>query len=233
MMVKILKFGILLVLVGNALTNRILAQSISSIFIDQSKGLYSEHLYTSIQDKKGFYWFCSRNGVFKYDGKKSTRYSMEDGLGDNTNFTILEDSKGGIWFGGFNGTISYIIDGKIFNSNKDNWLIPDHKHAKIDVLWESEGYVCFKRGRKNFLHVKLADNVEDYQFSTPYHIKDGVAHFTTGDENIIFSRFSIVRAPSEGKRDSIFIDDGSGLVGFRYINNDSIFFFDESDRKQG
>ncbi len=66
-----------------------------------------------LEDSKGNYWFGSWNqGVCRYDGKKFTYFTTDDGLSHNQIRTIQEDQNGNIWFATGNGITSY--DGKTF-----------------------------------------------------------------------------------------------------------------------
>jgi signal transduction histidine kinase/ligand-binding sensor domain-containing protein len=59
------------------------------------------------QDRKGFVWIATDNGVVKYDGKEFVTYNRTNGLTDNTVFGFHEDQKGRIWFRTFSGLLSY------------------------------------------------------------------------------------------------------------------------------
>ncbi|PCJ82015.1 MAG: hypothetical protein COA49_03370 [Bacteroidetes bacterium] len=59
-------------------------------------------------DKSGNIWFTTlREGVFKYDGKIFTNFSVKDGLCSNTVNAVVEDDKGIMWFGTAKGLCSY------------------------------------------------------------------------------------------------------------------------------
>ncbi len=56
-----------------------------------------------IQDKKGFIWFATKDGLNKYDGYHITTYQYDPdnrySLPDNTIFTLLEDERENFWVG--------------------------------------------------------------------------------------------------------------------------------------
>jgi len=59
------------------------------------------------QDKAGNIWFGSNgSGVFVYDGKTVSNYTVKDGLCDNFVQSILEDKYGDIWFSSRFGGVS-------------------------------------------------------------------------------------------------------------------------------
>ena len=52
------------------------------------------------QDSKGVYWFGTNNsGVYRYDNKTLTQFSISNGLADNQVLSIQEDQNGQLWFG--------------------------------------------------------------------------------------------------------------------------------------
>jgi len=69
------------------------------------KGLSQNWIYNIHQDRYGYMWFGTWEGLNKYDGYDFTIYSMEDGLSDHVIYCMLEDDEGIFWIGtdkGFN-----------------------------------------------------------------------------------------------------------------------------------
>jgi signal transduction histidine kinase/ligand-binding sensor domain-containing protein/DNA-binding response OmpR family regulator len=73
--------------------------------------LLSSSTHRIIQDKQGFVWIATQNGLNKFDGYKFTVYkSKKDdstALINNYVRTVFEDSKGIIWVGCINGLMKY------------------------------------------------------------------------------------------------------------------------------
>ncbi|MBK7602572.1 MAG: hypothetical protein IPI15_03125 [Saprospiraceae bacterium] len=64
-----------------------------------------------LEDKKGNIWFgTGTEGVFLYEDKVFTQFTIKDGLSSNVVRAILEDRDGNIWFGTNKGVCYY--DGK-------------------------------------------------------------------------------------------------------------------------
>ena len=64
-----------------------------------------------LQDKLGNLWFgTSGEGVYRFDGKLFTQFTVTDGLNCNSVYSILETTDGKIWFGTRDGICFY--DGK-------------------------------------------------------------------------------------------------------------------------
>ncbi|KAA3634464.1 MAG: hypothetical protein DWP97_07060 [Calditrichaeota bacterium] len=121
----------------NAINNKINQTSIVSIgetVSDMDKGLM-----IIFQDKKNNYWFGGE-GVYKYDGKIITHFTIKDGLCSNEILEIQEDKNGNIFFDTPEGVSKF--DGqqfttlKVFNSNssKNEWKLDS------DDLWFRLGW---------------------------------------------------------------------------------------------
>jgi ligand-binding sensor domain-containing protein len=53
-------------------------------------------------------WFATYGGgIYRFDGKDWSRYTKEDGLGDDQIGPILVDNEGGLWVGSAGGGLSY------------------------------------------------------------------------------------------------------------------------------
>lgn len=74
-----------------------------------SEGLSNSTVYSIIQDRKGFMWFGTQNGLNKYDGYDFTVYKNipfdSTSLSDNWVQALLEDKEGNIWVGTHSGGV--------------------------------------------------------------------------------------------------------------------------------
>lgn len=102
-----------------------------------------------MQDKAGNLWFGSTdNGLYKYDGKIFSQFTMSNGLNSNEISSLLEDRDGKIWIGTKAGLCLY--DGKTFteiniplsknlppnkNLNFQNHWVYNMMQAKSGKLW--------------------------------------------------------------------------------------------------
>src|SRR4051812_40531993 len=85
------------------------------VFKNIKNGLASSEVYKCIQDKEGYLWFATENGVNKYDGYSFKLMTIKDGLTDNTITDFFVDSKNRIWFMPLAGLPSFYESGKINN----------------------------------------------------------------------------------------------------------------------
>ena len=63
----------------------------------QDEGLKNLDVFQLIQDKSGFLWSATENGLFRYDGSQFRRYGAADGLPESMVVNILQDDSGRIW----------------------------------------------------------------------------------------------------------------------------------------
>ena len=103
-------------------TPDVFSQDYSFIRYDTRDGLAASVVYDAIQDKEGFMWFATENGLSRFDGKNFKTFTTKDGLPDNEILKLFLDSKGRLWIMPFKATVCYYYKGKIYNNNNDSLL---------------------------------------------------------------------------------------------------------------
>ena len=70
-------------------------------YLDTQNGLSSRRVLSIEQDKKGYMWFLTHEGVDKYNGKQYVHYKLQDGDKISQQFPNLNvlatDNKGDMW----------------------------------------------------------------------------------------------------------------------------------------
>ncbi len=88
-------------------------------------GLSSNTITTILQDKKGFIWIGTRNGLNRFDGNTFKEFhnvlSDVQSLGSNSIFSLFEDEKEQLWVGTYSGIYLYNPQQERFTTFK---LIP-------------------------------------------------------------------------------------------------------------
>ena len=67
----------------------------------RNEGLSQSFITSIVQDRRGFMWFGSYDGLNKYDGYKIIKYKYDarnkNSLSNNNIRKVFEDSKGNLW----------------------------------------------------------------------------------------------------------------------------------------
>ena len=88
-------------------------------FYSQEHGLSNNQIHCILQDKQGWMWFGTSQGVCRFDGYKFTVFKNDPddstSLKGNLVRAIFEDSKGQLWMGTENGGLNK------FNREKENF----------------------------------------------------------------------------------------------------------------
>jgi ligand-binding sensor domain-containing protein/signal transduction histidine kinase len=86
------------------------AQRLSVRRYDVSDGLAHGHVKAIHQDRKGYIWFGTQEGLSRFDGYRFTNYGERDGLGHVIVNDIAEDRQGRLWVGTNGGGVARLID---------------------------------------------------------------------------------------------------------------------------
>lgn len=100
-------------------------------------------------DKEGILWFgTTYEGVYSFDGKTFSNYTVEDGLCNNTITAIIEDNVGDLWFGTAEGLCRF--DRKVFTSvpipwdgKKDLWGKGMNAKQVLSLIQDKQGNFWF------------------------------------------------------------------------------------------
>lgn len=94
---------------------KINSQTPSYYHYTSSDGLASSTVYDIIQDKDGFMWFATANGLSKFDGIRFKNLQTKDGLNSNSIISLAENKLGDLFIGTFEKGINVLKNGKIEN----------------------------------------------------------------------------------------------------------------------
>lgn len=74
--------------------------------------LQSNRIYNCVQDKYGYLWIATEQGVYKYNGYTVQKFGFSEGLPSEDVWDIVEDSVGRMWLGSITNELGYIQKGK-------------------------------------------------------------------------------------------------------------------------
>ncbi len=123
------------------------AQEFSYVHYDTKDGLAGSTVYNMCQDKDGFLWFATENGLSRYDGTHFKNFTVKDGLPDNEVLKVFTDSKGRVWIGTFSKEICFYFNGKIHTRENDSLV----KKIKLSAS-------LYSIAEDNFHYLGMSDN---------------------------------------------------------------------------
>lgn len=142
-------------------------------------GLLRDEARCIKQDSRGFLWFCTADGVSRFDGYSFTNYTTDDGLPHRVVNDLLETRSGVIWIATENGLARFNPKGK--RSTVTLQFAARNPVTPIFVsYWPEE-----KRSRE------ITVLLEDLEGKLWCGTGDGLYWFEEGDGKGVFHRFGL------------------------------------------
>ncbi|MCA0153578.1 sensor histidine kinase [Winogradskyella vincentii] len=166
----------------------IFGQDPYSIKFGIEEGLPTSNVYSVFEDNDGFLWFGTDVGVLRFDGYTFEHFSTDDGLSDNEVFNVYQDSQNRIWFLTLNGSLSFLKDGKFYNT-KNNTLLKNASHDKLVVdAFEIDDFlfILYRDGQIRKINLKT-NHIESFQ--TPATL---FGYWIDGDQPIYLTLESVL-----------------------------------------
>ncbi len=195
---------VLLLLLHTSLTARIRPQF---EHLSVQHGLSSSAIYSILQDRSGFLWVGTRDGLNKYDGYSFTVYKHDPtdstSLSSNVVVTMLEDHEGILWIGTEGGGL------QIYNRDKNNFSPIVDTHGApgslagtiISALYEdrsgtlwvgAEGLHAYNRTSKKFTRYRhdpgFDGSISDNEITAILEDKSGTLWIGTNNGLNIFEK---------------------------------------------
>lgn len=163
------------IIVGHYSVAQNIRLTFDRISIDQ--GLSQSTVYCALQDRLGFFWFGTLDGLNRYDGYQFTVFRHrpfdESSLSDNFVYCGLSDAKGDLWFGTDGGLNRYVPETSRFerflHQALDTNSISDNRvHALWqDVIDSSVIWIGTENGLNKFDHRTQEQTVFSFQRFMP------------------------------------------------------------------
>ncbi len=146
-------------------SSTILAQSFGIQNINITKGLISNSVWGITQDKDGYMWIASSNGIQRFDGKNYKSFSQRDGLADSEALDFFRNNvTGEIYVQVYPGKASVLKDGKIDSI----------KSKRLEALFASRSIlnITVNSARKTlFIYSDLTAYETDFDFKVKRSFK--------------------------------------------------------------
>lgn len=132
-------------------------------FYSTDKELSNSLINAVYQDRKGFIWIATENGLNKFDGARFSIYrhitADSSSLKNNYVRTLFEDSRGNFWIGCINGLQQYdratdsfhelFIPRKDGRKNPHITSIIERRNGDIWIATSGQGAISFKKDNKS------------------------------------------------------------------------------------
>ncbi len=93
------RFLFAVLFVALALPLRVAGQRYNFKFYGEEEGLENLVVQGLVQDRAGFLWVGTQNGLFRYDGSRFTAFGRADGLPAGRIDSLHEAGDGTLWVG--------------------------------------------------------------------------------------------------------------------------------------
>ena len=215
--------------------------------MDIRNGLSQNTVYQILQDKNGFMWFGTKDGLNRYDGIAFRVYKKENSdLGKNFITALYGDHEGNIWIGTDGGVFIYdpVRDSfTAFNQVGDKGqairdfvtMIGSDEQDNVWISVENQGLFCYKPGEKqllNYLYDSGLANVTRFWLNgntcwlalyadNLYYTRDNfetpLQAFKDADGNEIF-KGDIINWQVNGPHNCVYIASLNGLTEINLTN---------------
>jgi ligand-binding sensor domain-containing protein len=203
------------------------AQDFSITHYDERNGLTADVIYGITQDKKGFTWLATENGVFRFDGTGFKKYSVDDGLTDNVNLGMQTDSSNHIFFEPFSANPCYFFNGEFYNAATDTVMQKMETKGIIHYFYhkETDQFVSLLLGGSYFRLLRFrGDRLVTERVNLPANLqilcmvpygmnmiilansKDSLYYHLYNGSKLVHSQFLFLLQGWQGRTSSIYKD---------------------------
>jgi ligand-binding sensor domain-containing protein len=125
------------------------------------------------QDSKGFIWFGTNQGLFRYDGIETVKYGAELGFSTSEITALGEDKNGQLWLGHKSGEISY-RNNEMFHSFNPEEGLPTV--AISDIFFDAAGVLWFGTLGEGVYYFKGIHRKRLYNLDSESGLNDNYAY---------------------------------------------------------
>ncbi len=167
------------------------------------QGLSQSSALALLQDKKGFLWIGTADGLNRYDGHKFKMYrkNLLDSttLGNNYINALVEDTTGVIWIGTRDGLYAFSWKTESFTKYLPDSIRPEPNHIltlaidKQNNIWAGTVNGLYKFNTKSKIFTKLFPRLRDTFAAPGYQIVQTICFDNDGNYLWIGTEFGLFR----------------------------------------
>ena len=169
--------------------------------LNTADGFPTNEIQKVFQDREGFMWFATRNGLCRYDGYQMTVYSsahlQSPVLTSNNIHCLADDDQGNLWVGTYNGMNRYDKKRGRFETveirNTTNKVVSCILVTKNNEIWIGldDGLFRYDREENAFIHHSL-QKIGDISLTAPIKsiIQDDAGELWIGTWNSGLYRYA-------------------------------------------
>jgi ligand-binding sensor domain-containing protein/serine phosphatase RsbU (regulator of sigma subunit) len=150
-------------------------------------GLYHSFVYAINQDRDGFLWMGTGDGLYRFNGFEFEYFSSELGLAGNFVTNIFRDQDGKLWIGHQNGTVS-VLSGKSIIALNEGF---ETQGSVSDIAQDDKGFIWVLVQHQGL--VRINEDFVIHPVSLPFEDETltqiaylGNDHFLVGSQENIF-----------------------------------------------
>lgn len=186
-------------------------------------GLPSNHIYTIVQDAKGFVWFLTDKGMARFNGNQLKTFTTKEGLPINDVWDAFPTPDGKVWYMSKSVSLGYIENDTVIsflNKNKNQIINPLYTSQIGDSIFPTESTKSFSLKDNQWVEEVnfKSNNFEEYREKIR-HKKVAQLVLTRADEKLHIYNKDLK------KERSFFTSNIYGGTGLRGQINDSLYFF--------
>ncbi|WP_276166162.1 two-component regulator propeller domain-containing protein [Zobellia alginiliquefaciens] len=213
------------------LTHSLGQNQISFQHISTKDGLSQSDVNIIYQDKQGFMWFGTHDGINKYDGYEFTVYNLDDNdpesISSNLIFDIAADNDGNLWIGTTGSGLNFfnVTTGKFtqYTHDKNNPKSISSNHiTKVFIDSKQRLWVGSRNGLDKLDLNTASEKLDSEKLEFEHFNSDINSHIARYDGTFVSSIY-------ENKKGGLFVGGKSGIYKLRKDGKGKDFFANITD----
>jgi len=191
----------------------------SDKFFSSLDKLSNSHVNKIYQDKKGYIWICTENGLNVFDGSNFKTFYHQTGdstsLNNNSVLTVLEDSQGNFWVGTDEGLQQFDRKKEQFHNFKFSFPYVTNFSYISCIIEDRKGNIWLSTSRAGAICIKAKTHQPVYYLPTNSNI-------CSDKINVFFEdRFGNIWIGSQDNGISVLNVENHTITNYSYNSKDA------------